>query len=255
MDEAKRQEGAVIINSFRPLLQQLQVLVTKDHNLKKKRVWRRDKDSTVALDHIQRQLDFRTRSIDQYLSTMRSSQLAFIEKKLETFVQELKHGIRPVGHESDADAQWSVLRRKLIEDGITDVDIEAHAPSIRALLRDKLPSYNEIHAGPAHEGDNYNSANPSTGSPGQRVRRSPEFEHPNFNHNNNNNNKADFSADVPSILPNLLSPGLTPPIECGPGQFPLLALTEDDIGRRSQQRSSTPTSILKKPHGKRMSLT
>jgi hypothetical protein len=154
--EAKRHHLASLITSYRPLLQQLEALAIKDQGTKKKRIWRRDKDNTAALDQLHRQLDFRTQSLDLYLPTLRTSQLALIEQRLEAFVEEFKRGapgtprgVNALDDESEADAQWSALRRQLLEEGITDVDIEAHKSSIRALLQERLPSYYEAHIGSA----------------------------------------------------------------------------------------------------------
>lgn len=148
VDGTKREELGAVVDGCRPLLEHLENLVTKDQGLKKKRIWKRDKDNTPALDHIHRQLDFRRHSLNLYLSTLRSSQLALIEKKLETFVEEFKRGGREASRtsnsadqESALDVQWSVLRHELAEDGITDTDIEVHKSSIRALLQEQLPSY------------------------------------------------------------------------------------------------------------------
>jgi hypothetical protein len=138
------------IESCRPLLQRIEGLATKDQGLKKKRIWKRDKDNTATLDEICGQLEARSHCTALYLSALRSSQLSIIENKLKTFVEDIKRGKRDVSralnavdHESEADAGWSVIRRELAADGITDVDFEAHKSSIKALLQERLPSYYE----------------------------------------------------------------------------------------------------------------
>lgn len=200
-DEAKRQEVAVLINGYRPLLHRIQELVTRDQSLKKKRIWKRDKVNTVALDQIRRLLDSRTLTIDLFLSTLRMSQrdqLALTQKKLQTLMKQLKAVGGSDSEQWDADAQWAVLRRKLAEDGITDIDIEAHMSSIRALLQEKLPSYHEVQAEFAVPEASHHSTKISSESPGWKMRTSLEVGPSTSNHNSKEDLGSAARPGVPS---------------------------------------------------------
>jgi hypothetical protein len=160
-DKAKSEELANIIKGHRPILEQLDKLVTKDRGLKKKRIWRPEKDNTAALAQIHMQLDFQIQSINLFLSSRMTTQIALIEKKLEAFVTEFGREHRDeslLGTTGDADrqaeAQWARFRNELVEDGITEADIEEHKSSIKALLREGLPSYSEAHLGHARSQGN-----------------------------------------------------------------------------------------------------
>lgn len=182
-EQAKREALATIIKSYRPLVQQLEQFATKDQGLKKKPMWRSRKNNTAALDRFHRELQFQTQTINLYLSTLTPSHLAPIKKQQENSIKGSKHGVgeasytlQPLDRGSEADAQWSLLRRQLVEDGITDIDIEAHTSSIRALLQEKLPSYYDIHSGPSLEETN-GSAEASTGLRENMLRRTSQSEH------------------------------------------------------------------------------
>jgi hypothetical protein len=164
-EPAKREALAAIIRSYRPLLEQLDQLAAKDQTLKKKRIWRGPKDNTVALDRYHRELQFQTQTLTLYLSliyTFESPEKSFHED-FERGGREISSTAPAAGQGAEVDVQWSLLRRRLVEDGITDIDIEAHTSSIRALLQERLPSYYDIHSGPSveqHDG----SGQVSTGS-------------------------------------------------------------------------------------------
>lgn len=153
-------ELRILTKSFRPLLEDLEKLVMKDQGLKKKRIWRRDKDNAAALDRIHRQLELRTPMLGFYISTMKHSQLAQFQEKLGIAMVELDRR-DSLGRSGQIDGEWDynqwpvheqlmVLRRELAEIGITDIDIEAHKSSIKALLRERLPSYHEAQSGLNH---------------------------------------------------------------------------------------------------------
>jgi len=165
-EPAEREALAAIIRNYRPPVEQLDQLAAKDQGLRKKRIWRGHKDKTPALDRFHRELQ----SITLHLSTL----LKMLGK---TFHEDIERGGREISSTAPAvgqvevDVQWLLLRDRLAEDGITDIDIEAHTSSIRALLQDRLPSYHDIYSGPSveqHDG----SGQASTGSR-EKLPRTP----------------------------------------------------------------------------------
>lgn len=140
-EQARQEALATIVKSYRPLLHQLHQFATKDQGFKKKRIWRSHKPNSAVLDRFHRELQFQTQTINLYLSTL----TATIKPGP---AQEAPDTLQAVHQGSEVDAQWSLLRLRLIEDGITDTDIEAHTTSIRALLRERLPSYHDLPSGP-----------------------------------------------------------------------------------------------------------
>jgi hypothetical protein len=142
-----------------------------------------------------------------------------------------------------------MLRRKLVEDGITDLDIEAHASSIRALLQEKLPSYYDIHArpGPAEAEE---PAKPSTGSSDTMLRKTPQSEHralgPSDKHN-----ETKSSHCVRHSISSSLSPGSAPFIGAEFNHGPISI--QDDELRLPRSNSANLSSKLKKSHGEDIS--
>lgn len=233
-----------IIKTYRPLLLQLRKLATKDQNLKKKRIWRRDKDNTAALDDITRQLNVRTQTIELYLSTQSISPLQLTT--LETSKGEslyASHTSQELGSRNEVDEQWSVLRRKLVEDGITDIDIEAHMSTIRSLLQDKLPSYYDTQPSPSLE-EGHGSVTPSTGLRAVMPRSDSE---PNrlgpspFD----NDEERDFGQSGRPSVRTLSSPGLRSPgdRQMNGGSF------QTKYGRRRLSHSADPASALETSQG------
>ena len=176
--QAKREALSTIIESYRPLVQQVEQLAANDESLKKKRIWRSHKQSKTTLDRLHRELQFQTQTINLYLSTLTTApHLLSNNEQRETVVQDsareggLASATRQaVDQEPGADAQWSLLRRMLVEDGITDIDIEAHTSSIRALLKEKLPSYYDLPSRHVPEEAN-DSPQTSAGSRGRKPYR------------------------------------------------------------------------------------
>ena len=141
-------------------------LAAKDQGLKKKRIWKRDRDSTAALDMFHHQVASHIQIMSSWLSKWQN---ALLLKEVERIVAEMNRGNRKLPHttnvgsrepEAEADEGWSMIRRELAADGITDVDFEAHKSSIKALLRERLPPYYESHFAPGAQGVN-DSVGPS----------------------------------------------------------------------------------------------
>jgi hypothetical protein len=169
---------AAITRSYRPLLDQLDQLAAKDQGLKKKRIWRGHKDNTAALDRYHRELQFQTQTINLYLSLFSPP-----KNPDKAFHEDLGRGGREISttapvyvQGTELDVQWMWLKRRLVEDGITDIDIEAHTSSIRALLQERLPSYYDIHYGPSVE-QRDGSGQASAGSRGILPRTTSEPDH------------------------------------------------------------------------------
>ena len=76
------------VNGYRAPLEHLERLTTKDQGLKKKRIWKRDKDNGPALLHSLAELSFQ--GIDSYLSVMKAHRDLITEKLLETLLEEVK---------------------------------------------------------------------------------------------------------------------------------------------------------------------
>jgi len=251
--QAESEALVTMIGGYRRLLQQLDNLAAKDHSLKKKRIWKRDKDNTAAVGQLHGQLNSLTVTISIYLSTRRGSQPSFPD-----FAEEVKNGgqdafvpSQAVNQESEADAQWSVLRRKLVEDGITDVDIEAHTSSIRALLQDKLPSYYEIYTGPNVE-ETTEVTKASTSSHEVAMRKTSQLEHGAFTPGDHND-EADFGRCARPGVSSSFSRRLSP--LNGHGANYGLALPKEDKNRVSHTYSADAGSGANYSQGKRIPST
>ena len=199
-DEARCDDLHVLIAGFRPLLENLDKLVTEDQRLKGKRIWRRDKDKVAAVDHIDRQLELRIRKVDSYLSVLRNNQLARVLEKTGKIMEVFDRRHEPLGRsspmhgEAEFDVQWSLLKHELVEDGMTIVDIEAHKSSIKALLQDRLPSYHEAHAG-------FIQAESSEVSLGSAMSRTSERGHSMFTNGESGSQRLDTNKhDLRSIF-------------------------------------------------------
>jgi hypothetical protein len=257
LGEVQLEQIASIIKGYRPYLLQVEKYAKGDQSHRKKRIWGRDKDRlTPALDVIHRQFELLNDSLRSHVSYLESRQLALMQNKLGALVEEFKstglgspHTLQAGDQQFDADAQWSMLRRKLVEDGITDLDIEAHASSIRALLQEKLPSYYDIHArsGPVEAKE---PAKPSTGSSDTMLRKTPQSEHRSLGPSDKHNETKSSYCVRPSISSSL-SPCSAPLIGGELNHGPIS--TQDDELRSPRSGSADLSSKLKKSHGKDIS--
>jgi hypothetical protein len=257
LGEVQLEQIASIIKSYRPYLLQVEKYAKGDQSHKKKRIWGRDKDRlTPALDVIHRQLELLNDSLRTHVSYLESRQLALMQNKLGALVEEFKstglgssHPLQAGDQQFDADAQWSMLRRKLVEDGITDLDIEAHTSSIRALLQEKLPSYYDIHARSGSvEAEEF--AKPSAGSSDTMLRTTSQPEHRSLGLGDKHKEIKPSQCVRPRISSSL-SPRSAPLIGGEFNHGPIS--TQDEEIRLPRSDSADLSSKLNKAHGKDIS--
>jgi hypothetical protein len=98
--------------------------------------------SAEDLENVKSKIAFYTSSINLFLTTLGTSSLGRIEKKLDEIVDEIRRGDRDQSivalqpsNLSGVDIRWDALKDNLVHDGFTQQDIEAHKDWIRERLQ------------------------------------------------------------------------------------------------------------------------
>ncbi|KAF7512578.1 hypothetical protein GJ744_000839 [Endocarpon pusillum] len=241
-EQARQEALATIVKSYRPLLHQIHQFATKDQGFKKKRIWRSHKPNSSVLDRFHRELQFQTQTINLYLSTLTATTKPGPAQEAPGTLQAVHQG-------SEADAQWSLLRLRLIEDGITDTDIEAHTTSIRALLQERLPSYHDLPSGPRLL-ETHNSCDTSAGSHENVLQRvsQPEYSASGKGrYSDQVDQDQDQDQHVHSGASTSFSPGVAPIARNGSTNSPLL--TKDNQPLLTRTPNTQPASPVNKSEG------
>ena len=141
----RKSEIESLLRSCMTVLRELQRLVNRYKSLgtNHKRAWDRVKFGTEGIQSIREKLTFHTASITLFLTSLGTSALGRIEKKLDGLVAEIRAGKREpsiltLGEEdddADDDSIWRTLKSDLAEDGFTKQEIEQHKSDIISYLR------------------------------------------------------------------------------------------------------------------------
>ncbi|KAK2867954.1 hypothetical protein FQN49_003306 [Arthroderma sp. PD_2] len=137
------------ISNLRPTLQELEGLATKYRGLGKmeKRTWDRVKFATEGVDSLRGKLSYHITAIGVLRSSISSSAIVRIEGILEDIKRDMQLGKRPttILSTSTESSQGSTSSRKeleveLIEEGISQTDIDSNWEAIVSYLEDPRPN-------------------------------------------------------------------------------------------------------------------
>jgi hypothetical protein len=140
----KRSTLAEITKNCRNVLVQLEELLSKYKSLSSQHKRKRDviRFSAEDLENVKSKIAFYTSSINLFLTTLGTSSLGRIEKKLDEIVDEIRRGDRDQSivalqpsNLPGVDIRWDALKDNLVHDGFTQQDIEAHKDWIRERLQ------------------------------------------------------------------------------------------------------------------------
>jgi hypothetical protein len=138
-----------MVRNCMAVLQQLYKLLVKYKSLgtPSKRTWDRVGFGIEKLQEIREKLMMHTSSLTLYLTTLGTGSLGRIEKKLDELITDIRAGKREDTiltladeDDNDSEAQWTIFKGELIEDGFTKSEIEGHKHWIKAKLLELVDS-------------------------------------------------------------------------------------------------------------------
>jgi hypothetical protein len=145
----KKKKLAVLVQNCNAVLQQLNNLLIKYKSLgtKSKRTWDRLKWGTENLAEIREKIMSHTSSLTLFLMTLSAGSLGRIEKKLDQLIEDVRAGKREEtvltmadNDYDDAEIQWDLWKREMLDDGFTKVELEGHKDWIKARLMELIES-------------------------------------------------------------------------------------------------------------------
>ena len=157
----RKSELEILLRNCMIVLRELQRLVIKYKSLgtNHKRAWDRVKCGTEGVQSIREKLTFYAASITLFLTSLGTSALGRIKKKLDDLVAEIRAGKREPSiltlgeedDEADDDSIWRTLKSDLADDGIPKQEIERHKPDTIGHLRDLVQRGDLEETGAEHD--------------------------------------------------------------------------------------------------------
>lgn len=162
LDPDRRQAILQVVANCGEAVRELECLLTRYERLgrRDRRTWDALKFGSEPLSDIRSKLVMHLSSLNVLLTSLPGSVIGRIERKLDDIAADLRQGRREPSvlstyEEKDADI-WDVLRKELLDDGITSQDIEQHKDEIKAYIKTLLDS------GALDEVDSFESASTVT---------------------------------------------------------------------------------------------